>query len=52
MAASMNEIMKALHRRKSVRVFTEEDISMEDKRSIAVCGLPVIIYHSGYNRPV
>ena len=39
MAASMNEIMKALHRRKSVRGFTEEDISMEDKRSILEASL-------------
>ena len=27
----MNEIIKALYARKSVRVFTEEEISKEDK---------------------
>lgn len=30
----MNEIIKALHRRKSVRVFTEEEISKEDREVI------------------
>lgn len=30
----MNEIIKSLHRRKSVRVFTEEAISPEDRESI------------------
>ena len=30
----MNEIIKSLHMRKSVRVFTEEPISPEDRESI------------------
>ncbi len=29
----MNEIVKALYARKSVRVFTEEEISKEDKET-------------------
>lgn len=36
---SMNEILKALHMRKSVRVFTEKDISAEDKQSILEAAL-------------
>ena len=35
----MNEIIKALHRRKSVRVFTEDKISREDKNSIIEAAL-------------
>lgn len=35
----MNEILKSLHARKSVRVFTEEDISKEDKESILYAAL-------------
>lgn len=35
----MNEIIKALHRRKSVRVFTEDKISREDKESIIEAAL-------------
>ena len=30
----MNEIIKALHKRKSVRVFTEKEISAEEKEAI------------------
>ncbi len=30
----MNEVLEALHRRKSVRVFTEEEISKEDREAI------------------
>lgn len=35
----MNEILQALHLRKSVRVFTQEDISKEDKESILQAAL-------------
>ena len=35
----MNEIIKALYARKSVRVFTEEEISKEDKESILSAAL-------------
>lgn len=35
----MNEIIKALHARKSVRVFTEQEISREDKESILQAAL-------------
>jgi len=39
MVIKMNEIIKSLHLRKSVRVFTEEDISKEDKNSILQAAL-------------
>ena len=35
----MNEILQALHKRKSVRVFTDEEISREDKESILTAAL-------------
>ncbi len=35
----MNEIIKSLHARKSIRVFTEEEISEEDKNSILYAAL-------------
>ena len=35
----MNEIIRALHERKSVRVFTGQDISGEDKKSILEAAL-------------
>lgn len=35
----MNEILKALHERKSVRVYTEEEISKEDKERILYAAL-------------
>lgn len=38
----MNEIIKALYARKSVRVFTEEEISKEDKESILSAALQAL----------
>lgn len=35
----MNGILEALHKRKSVRVFTEEEISPEDRESILQAAL-------------
>ena len=35
----MNEIIQALHKRKSVRVFTDEEISKEDRESILTAAL-------------
>lgn len=35
----MNEILQSLHMRKSVRVFTDEDISKEDRESILAAAL-------------
>lgn len=35
----MNEILQALHKRKSVRVFTDEEISRKDKESILTAAL-------------
>ena len=35
----MNKILEALHMRKSVRVYTEEKISEEDKKSILYAAL-------------
>lgn len=38
----MNEVLRSLHQRKSVRVFTEQSVSQEDKRAIleAACAAP------------
>ena len=35
----MNEILQALHNRKSVRVFTEEAISEKDRENILLAAL-------------
>ncbi len=39
MGVKMNEIIKSLHERKSVRVFTDKEISEEDKNSILYAAL-------------
>ncbi|MCM1086597.1 MAG: nitroreductase family protein [Muribaculaceae bacterium] len=39
MVIEMNQIIEALHMRKSVRVYTEEEISEEDKKSILYAAL-------------
>ena len=35
----MNDIIKALHDRKSVRVFTEEEITAKDREAILTASL-------------
>lgn len=54
----MNTILESLHSRKSVRVFTDREISPKREAADSHCchpgphsGEPTNVHHSGYHRP-